>query len=108
MREIKFRAYNKLDDLYITDELILYNGCWFDGFRALKDYSALDVDGGKIVIQQFTGLHDKNGNEIYEGDIITDSYGIKREVFFSEFSEWMADAHILYTINGGCVVEKYN
>ena len=50
MREIKFRCW------YDLDKQMIYNSC------PCKNYSAFYM--------QFTGLHDKNGREIYEGDIV--------------------------------------
>jgi uncharacterized phage protein (TIGR01671 family) len=54
MREIKFRAW-----LY-KDKKMQYESL----FRAEK-FGGRDCE----IIMQFTGLHDKNGKEIYEGDI---------------------------------------
>lgn len=53
-REIKFRAWHLDDGMLYFD---------FDSFQ--KDYH--DQYGN---IMQFTGLTDKNGKEIYEGDIV--------------------------------------
>lgn len=88
MREIKFRAYLK-DRMKIVDVIMLEPE---NKIRYEDDDVICECDIDECELMQFTGLYDKSGKEIYEGDIIKLGNGQVRFVFY-EISEFK---HIAY------------
>jgi len=78
MREIKFRVWDKYKKYFNSDYAINGNLVW----GACEQEIIQEKE--HLVFMQFTGLKDKNGKEIYEGDVIFyNSTGYKGEVSFS-------------------------
>lgn len=118
MREIKFRAWHKQDGYMILPEHcesfdINFTPKGYDGFSFDIRYKGSGGVLGShkhIELMQYTGLKDRNGKEIYEGDICKKTYGSSTPVFTVAYHDArgmfiMQDGYNepLYTVNNSMV-----
>ncbi|MDD4572579.1 MAG: YopX family protein [Sphaerochaeta sp.] len=71
MREILFRAWDGKRYSIGSPE-------YFDDSVNFR-FHHFDIDCEKPILEQFTGLVDRNGKRIFEGDIMLLGYGTKRK-----------------------------
>jgi uncharacterized phage protein (TIGR01671 family) len=109
MRELKFRAWHKDEER------------WEDFVDIRSDGSIMTAWGldanGCFIVEQFTGLYDKNGTEIYEGDVVCyHSYHnlghvqektIGRVVWgrTGDSDEWAHSKHYEWTVRGDSLAD---
>ena len=110
-RDVKFRAWNG-KEIVSREKLVFWNGnCYLNPTGTLNDPeqphkpAKLDRLRGYSILEvmQYTGLHDKNGAEIYEGDIVR----FKWNPIFndpSELFEW--ELPVEYDAVWGCFVMR--
>lgn len=103
MREIKFRGKGIKSGQWFYGSVVPFgNSAYiFKMFRLLRMEHA-EVD--PATVGQFTGLYDKNGKEIYEGDIVSHPW---KDPIFGDLVETGKFVHSTICFNNGAFVVNY-
>ena len=98
MKTIKFRAWDKSGNYFIRDFRIEKNG-------------EIDVFGGfhgEIILEQFTGLKDKNEKDCYEGDIVRWEINEDLSIFKRSDKKFSQIGVVNITIRDGVIITNDN
>ncbi len=90
MREIKFRVWNI--DEYISLNEAMHSDIVYIQAPSSSKKSLIEINWEGVELEQFTGMLDKYGVPIFEGDIIKDHIGIG----VVEYSEKIASFRVNY------------
>lgn len=77
----KFRVWDKTDkEMYLVDIINFNRG----EFESIGDGITFLREADEVILMQSTGLFDKNGQEVFVGDIIKCTRGCPHEVYLEK------------------------